>query len=174
MGGELENSKHQLVIDSTSDGGAKWRAGSLHPLETFGQVSGVSCVGTKSTCFAVGQAAEPDPVQIWKAVNGLPSWAAAGWPYGDAPAEIGILDALDCPSSSICYAVGQASTGLTATVFRTTDGGASWLAATVASSVANLDAVSCARPTVCTAVGTTAHDKTAVIVTKDGQHWSSP
>ena len=171
VGGALNNASDHLLIDSTSDGGTKWIAGSLRPTETLGLVSGMSCV--KESCVAVGEAEESDPVQIWKKPGGTTSWDADGWSYGGGPSQLGILDAVACPSATVCYAVGQATTGTTAAIYDSTNGGSSWHPAALSSSIADLEAISCAGITICEAVGTTTNDRTAVVTTTDGRHWTS-
>jgi len=173
VGGALEETGGYLVVDFTSDGGQEWRSGTLSPNETRGSVSGTSCVAATSTCFAVGQAEGTDPPQVWETNEGA-TWRTAGWQYGGGPARLGILRAVDCPTVSRCYAVGQASNGISAVVYSTANGGQKWQPTSLPSSAGELDSVSCPEPTLCAAVGTSRTGTAVVLTTADGELWSSP
>jgi len=172
VGGALRDASDDLVIDLTRDGGVAWEQGGLSPHETLGAVSGTACAWGTSTCLAVGQAEEPDPVQVWKAVGVGTRWATVGWDYGDGPSGLGALNAIVCPSAADCYAVGQAADGVSGAIFSTTDGGQAWRPAQLPASVSDLEAVSCSGPTTCMAVGVSGEGEDAVLTTADGATWS--
>ena len=87
---------------------------------------------------------------------------------GGASAGIGGFDAVACPTTSFCVAVGAngSGSGVAAT---SGDGGTTWTSQTVPSQAPELDAVACANTDDCVAVGSEAE-----LTTMDGGvSWSS-
>jgi hypothetical protein len=94
--------------------------------------------------------------------NGGSTWTAQTAPATNTP-----LNDVNCPSTTVCYAVGGTSSA--ATVIATTNGGTTWTAQTVpsADNVA-LNAVTCTSTTVCFAVGNAVTGTGEITATTNG------
>ena len=172
LGGAIDTkSRGSIALDYTTNGGKTWKQGGPGP-DSVGLVNDISC-SSRSTCVAVGLAQQKNPVTIWKTTSGGAKWATAGWAYGAGPAQLGSLDAVDCPSTSECFAAGLAANATTAALYTTTSGAKTWHRAALPSDVAQLDAITSANATHCIAVGTTASNGPAVVVTTTGTRWAS-
>ena len=172
LGGAIDTkSRGSIALDYTTNGGKTWKQGGPSP-DSVGLVNDISC-SSRSTCVAVGLAQQKNPVTIWKTTSGGAKWATAGWGYGGGPAQLGSLDAVDCPSTSECFAAGSAANATTAPLYTTTSGAKTWHRAALPSDVAQLDAITCASATHCMAVGTTVSNGPAVVVTTNGTRWAS-
>jgi photosystem II stability/assembly factor-like uncharacterized protein len=77
------------------------------------------------------------------------------------------LDAVSCPTPTVCLAVGGDANG-TGAVWRTTDAGVTWAPARVPASVGEVVAVACVSATRCEAVGYLLNSWTAVLASTDG------
>jgi photosystem II stability/assembly factor-like uncharacterized protein len=83
-------------------------------------------------------------------VNGGATWNSQNLPSSGAP-----ISAIDCPSTTTCYATGYAYTDndeYYGDVVATTDGGGSWVIQAVSTSYA-LDGVACVSVTSCHVIG---------------------
>lgn len=76
------------------------------------------------------------------------------WTVNDVPSDVGSLEGISCSGTSDCWAVGTNSTGLSAVVIVTTNGGQSWRSQKVPSSILSLDSVTCPSTSDCWAEGT--------------------
>ena len=129
---------------TTTDAGATWRSDTLPP--NVGIITGISCPSVSRCLVAAG-------VGIVGTGDG-----GIGWTVLFADTAGATVDAVACPSPSICYAVGQTtSDGRTAdaAAIGTTDGGHSWHDFTIpAESVQSgvLTSVACPSTSVCYAI----------------------
>ncbi len=146
----------QGAVLVTSDGGADWRP--MDAPQGAVDVVGVQCTtGQQCTALATDGATywattTTDGGQVWQRGGTLPSGIAG-------------LSSLYC-SSAECLAAGYtaASPGHgTGTVARSTDGGATWAAASVPTGVGLLHDVSCTGGSICLAVGTTSTTTSDVV-----------
>lgn len=79
---------------------------------------------------------------------------------------------VSCPSTSVCTAVGGGKSG-EATIFRTSNGGASWLREPAPPFTPLLSLVSCPTTSFCVAVGRGPYEPTLVETTNAGRSWST-
>jgi photosystem II stability/assembly factor-like uncharacterized protein len=89
---------------------------------------------------------------------------------------IDILDAVSCPSPSVCTAVGStAAGGSPGVIVNSTDGGATWTTQKLPAGLGTLSSVSCASTSVCEALGysNTPSANFAVGTTNGGATWQS-
>jgi len=92
---------------------------------------------------------------------------SASYPSGDLP------QAVSCPTTAECVAVGGSSSGA-GTVLVTTTSGATWVPATVPTGVGTLVGVSCPTTSDCVAVGTATDQDGAILTSTDGgTSWTS-
>ena len=98
------------------------------------------------------------------------------------PAPVNSLSALDCVSSSRCWAVGSSAGGAGtpngAAVITTTDGGTTWTVQPIPATVGYLSGISCSDQRHCTAVGQatqTSNGQAAIIITTTdgGETWNA-
>lgn len=172
VGGIVEITKSGATVDTLArsvDGASSWTA-AASPKSVDLQVSAVSCPSA-SKCFAAATLEQEDPVVVLASTDGGASWHEVGWKPGDGPVALGRIDALSCPTSTTCYAAGEASDGVSAALWRSSDGGATWKVAALPGGLAMLDAISCTSPVHCMAVGMTKADAPAVVVSVDGDTW---
>ncbi|MCL4448382.1 MAG: IPT/TIG domain-containing protein [Actinobacteria bacterium] len=90
-------------------------------------------------------------------------------------APVNNFNSVSCPSSSVCFAVGDNSVGGPA-VYETTDGGTSWSNSTASISpslIGVLSGISCVSQTFCEAVGSDYANSTGIAVGYNGTTWSS-
>jgi photosystem II stability/assembly factor-like uncharacterized protein len=139
------------VILSTNDGGKTW----VKRYEISGWIGDISCPSV-STCFA----AMLD--SILSSSDG-----GATWTRQTVGATSFSLAGIDCPTTTVCYAVGGMSNS-SAAVLYTTNGWGTW---TLNSSVGpnDLNRISCAGVQTCVAVGYAG----STVRTSDGANWSS-
>lgn len=134
--------------NATDVAGPTWEVATLPT--TLGAVDDISCA-TPSLCLAVGHASLTGPIRILKSSNGGASWA----PQTDVPVVTGeqSLDAVACPSTKVCVAVGYSHGS--PLIVATSNGGSSWSQqATPASLTAGeLYAVACASVLDCVVAG---------------------
>jgi photosystem II stability/assembly factor-like uncharacterized protein len=137
----------------TTDGGAHWTADTLNE-----RLSGVSCA-SGSQCVVVSEGASP----ILVSADGGATWNPATVPAGAG------VQAVSCPSTTECVAVGPSSTNAP-TMLTSSDGGRTWSSATPPSGVNSIiDSVSCGTPTTCIAIGPSA----AAWSNNGGQTWTA-
>ena len=152
------------VIAATANGGTTWSKQTA-PSPATVALQGVWCANS-THCVAVGNDVGSSPVIIATA-NGGSTWTAQTAPATNTP-----LNDVNCPSTTVCYAVGGTSSA--ATVIATTNGGTTWTAQTVpsADNVA-LNAVTCTSTTVCFAVGNAVSGTGEIVATTNGgANWS--
>lgn len=91
------------------------------------------------------------------------SWKQVAWFWG-----IGTVEALACPSTSVCVAGGNAAVGL-----RTTDGGKRWAGEMLPYGVTELVAIACPTTSVCEAVArdSTVANEVLLRTTDGGKSW---
>lgn len=120
------------VITATTNGGATWN---LQTSGTTQSLLGVSCPNA-STCYAVDGAGSAG--HVFATTNGGTSWAL------QFTAAV-YLDAINCPSVSVCYGGGLG-------YVLTTDGGASWTTSYFSSNPIGWATASCPSASVCYAL----------------------
>jgi photosystem II stability/assembly factor-like uncharacterized protein len=129
-----------------------------------GSFNAVTCVSA-TACFAAG--ADPNGSgAISSTTNGRSGWLARSVPSG-----VATLDAITCPTTTDCIAVGQGA------ILNTTDGGQSWRLQTP-SAQTTLLGVACATKTDCLSVGVAPNRTGAAFprmmrTTDGGTSWSS-
>ena len=136
---------------------------------TPGALSALSCA-TASDCMA----AESGDVLV--TTNGGTNWTTV-----NAPAGIGQVDALSCPSSTTCTVVGVGAQSNLPVVAATTNGGMSWTNQNLPPGLVQLTGISCPSTTTCSAVGAwsgaadPAPGETAAVVTttSGGATWTA-
>lgn len=137
----------------THDGGATWHAG---PSGIFGAVACVSA----QTCYALGTAgSNPTGSSVLATTDGGLTWTARTVPV------LNVIDTgpgLVCVSAATCYA------SFAGFLWRTTDGGATWLQAPGAPT--GYSDLACPAETVCYAVGFGGK----IVKTADGLTWQEP
>jgi photosystem II stability/assembly factor-like uncharacterized protein len=106
------------------------------------------------------------------------------WSAVDLPAGTGVLNAVACPSASVCEAVGLGlGPGAGGVAVRTTDGGATWSASELPAGTGALQAVACPSVTACEVLGVNtsalagvalrATDGVALRTTDGGTKWAA-
>lgn len=152
------------TIVETTDGGATW---TKKPSGTAAELNGVSCT-TSSRCSAVGSGgtiiATHDAGQSWSSQTSGTDSALRG---------------VSCASASTCYAVGDlyvthpgsipGTTGYTAGVLITGDGGSTWTPRDTNTLARRLHSISCPTASTCFAGG----DAEVIVATGNGgSTWS--
>ena len=152
------------LIVATANGGSTWTK-QTPPTSTTTALGGVSCA-TSTHCIAVGNVVGSSP-EIIATSNGGSTWTAQ-----TAPATNTLLNDVNCPSTTTCYAVGGSSS--VATLLATINGGTTWTAQTPASGDNQaLNAVTCTSITVCFAVGNAVTGTGEITATTNGgSNWS--
>jgi photosystem II stability/assembly factor-like uncharacterized protein len=173
---------------TTDDGGQTWTSlpGPSQLSSSF-QFRSVSCT-TATSCVAIGGASptaggSSEVYYSLGTTDGGQSWSDSAFPEGFVPT------AIQCSASGACMASGfeQPSTpppappapqGVAGEALYSTDGGATWAAASVPSEAGPIVSVSCGTGGACTAVtfGSKINDGTAsqVLTTVDGgQTWTA-
>jgi photosystem II stability/assembly factor-like uncharacterized protein len=182
--GEAYSTNGGAVAIRTTDGGLKWAGGAKFP-SNIAQLSGVSCP-TTSTCEAVGESFTYSSGYTVRGVSPLatcPGTSTCRMESGDIPAYpyalrttdggtrwvgtklpagVGLLDAIACPTPSVCEAVGshaapssaaaRASAPAVAAV-GSVDGGTAWATQPLPAGIAALKSVACPSPYDCYAAG---------------------
>jgi hypothetical protein len=152
----------EVAVSSTDPGAgasAKWSISGTFSVE--GQLLGVSCASS-SLCVAV------DPQQADSTVDPTKG-SSATWTSGSIlPPSVGdtFIDAVSCPSVTLCVAVGEASSSRNLPAVLTTrdpaePAKARWHQGTVKRDGTVFDAVSCGSVSFCAAVGDRAAITTA-------------
>jgi len=151
----------------TSRSGASWKL----QLETIPEVGGsyddVACASTKQ-CVAVGDI-DTGPTSgigaIAVTTDGGVKWTTKGIPSAFS------LSGVSCPSTTVCFAVGFASTEDSPSLLKTTNGGGSWTEQSVPSAFGRLTDVACASTKSCEAVGDAGSGGPLIIGTANGSSW---
>ena len=141
-----EGIKPSFIL-ATSDAGTTWLP--LSPATQFAYYLGVSCPAIR-TCIVVGDQACCSNDDFLRTVDGGATWTAGASASGEVP-----LRAITCSSSSICSAVGIASSnllGTTSVVDTTSDGGMHWSSQALGTRE-TINAISCPAPSYCYAAG---------------------
>jgi photosystem II stability/assembly factor-like uncharacterized protein len=143
-------------VVATTTGGAAWRKSA--PQGTTDVLLSISCPGA-SDCYAAGISPGLDPGGIEVTHDGGNTWTKHGLIGADS------ADAMSCPSTTTCFAVGWPGA-----IYQTVDGGTTWTPEPNALTGADvsLESVSCVSSTACTAVGTSG----VVLATSDGVTWN--
>jgi photosystem II stability/assembly factor-like uncharacterized protein len=152
------------LIVATANGGSSWSK-QTPPTSTTVALGGVSCA-TSTHCIAVGNDVGSSPVII-ATINGGSTWTAQ-----TAPATTTPLNDVNCPTTTVCYAVGGSASA--ATLLATINGGSTWTAQTAPSGDNQaLNAVTCTSTTVCFAVGNAVTGTGEIAATTNGgANWS--
>ena len=145
---------------TSTDGGTSWARSNTPP--GFDGLTGVACASA-STCVAVGNA-NGSAAAIRTSDAGR-SWSAADITPNAA------FDAISCPSTLICLAVGTNSAATRGLVARTTDGGASWSLQKPPPAATDLYAVSCPTSDHCVTVGKAAGPAPIFFTSDGGASW---
>ena len=144
------------AVVATTDGGATW---TLEQDPTGAAVvTAVDCP-SKRLCLAL----DTDGTSYWSLVttDGGAIWTREG----DLPAALTAPDGLACPSTLLCLVAGYSPTGPgtgSGAIAMTTDGGATWGAATLPAGVGILRGVTCAGA-ICLAAGTSSTATTGFV-----------
>jgi photosystem II stability/assembly factor-like uncharacterized protein len=182
--GEIDSTNGGAVALRTTDGGANWVGGEKFPSNIAG-LTGVACP-TTSTCEAVGSSYAigggytlggdyaplscPGPSTCRVAAGDVPAYpyalrttdGGARWVSTKLPAGVGAIDAIACPTPSVCEAVGShAAASSTAAkdttpavaAVRSIDGGTTWASQPLPAAITALKGVACPSPYDCYAAG---------------------
>jgi hypothetical protein len=161
----------------------RWSGGSWAPQAipdpngaTSSVLNGVSCPSTRA-CTAVGYSINGSGVYVTLAER----WNGSGWVLQSTPTPSGagnsLLNAVSCPSTSVCTAVGYYyNSADVAVTLAERWNGSSWdIQTTPNQSTSNneFNAVSCPSTSVCTAVGEYELEKEVTLAERwDGSNWS--
>lgn len=119
----------------------------------------VACV-TSSSCFAAGASGNGQGA-LSTSTNGGSTWTSVPTPSG-----LPTLDALSCPTTSLCVAGGPG------VLVRSSDAGVTWTVAAPPTTDMTILGMSCSSSSLCTAVGVTpgvdAPDPGAIVTSLDG------
>ncbi len=140
------------TLERTTDGGASWSNVGKIPELSFVQTLACPAV---DRCYAGAYAYTP---LVLMTADGGARWRAEGLPGGS---DHGVYS-LSCPAVNVCEALVRGLGGRPDEyphLFRTTDGGASWLPQPLPGSISDLQAVSCANVEDCAAVGSRTADQ---------------
>jgi photosystem II stability/assembly factor-like uncharacterized protein len=161
-----EASAHVIGMAVTEDGGRTWHQVPLSSLS--GSLMAVSCPDTRS-CLAVGEVTNPR-ASAGDAIALLSSDGGKTWSRPLLGSSVPPLDALSCPTTTHCVAVGGYSHGPIAITY-TSDGGAAWSTARAPAREGVLGGVSCVTQGRCVAAG----GSPAVVVTSSdgGVSWTA-
>ncbi|MDQ1476482.1 MAG: hypothetical protein QOE62_1711 [Actinomycetota bacterium] len=147
----------------------------IPPSAAGGSFGAVSCSGP-GACLAVGAfqvVGDPDPLALVERWSGG-SWSILPAPDGSSQSE---LRSTDCPSPTLCFAVGSSIDQRGTTLIGRWDG-TSWSVLTspnpVGATKSQLTQIACASVTSCFAVGDSIFDGNDVALVErwDGAHWS--
>jgi hypothetical protein len=136
---------------------------------TPGDLSAISCA-TTSDCMAV------ESGYVVVTTNGGTNWTTE-----NAPAGIGQINAISCPSATTCTVVGYGAPTNLPVLATTTNGGMSWTDQSLPPGLIQLLGISCPSTTTCSAVGAwngsaapSAEETAAVVTTTNGgASWTS-
>ena len=100
-------------------------------------------------------------VTVLTVVGGVPAGAQASatansgstWTTQTVPSGTSYLNAIACPSTTTCYAVGQNNSNAVGVILATTNSGSTWTTQTLPSGTALLYGIACTSTTTCYAVG---------------------
>ncbi len=163
----------------TTNGGRTW-VGEMLPSGVT-EITGVACP-SKSVCEAIGHdsATSGATAALLRTTDGGVSWVSEKLPAGMGGTVTGsvtstVLNAIACPSKSICEAVGGFgnSSGEVVVALRTTDGGRSWVRRTIPGN-GTVSAVACPSASTCEALFRVNGPGTEVVLrtTNGGKSWS--
>jgi photosystem II stability/assembly factor-like uncharacterized protein len=160
---------------TTDNGGASWISRAV-PTSALPSVA-VACRSTLCVSLGYSESAIPSyaSADILISRDAGEKWSTS---VRRVP-SVSDLYGVSCPSTTVCEAVGTgytpterrrtpAPTSLWPALFRTTNGGSSWIRQVGPSSAADLDSVVCLSPSRCIAVGSTSSSLGAVLITGDG------
>ena len=163
----------------TTNGGRTW-VGEMLPSGVT-EITGVACP-SKSVCEAIGHdsATSGATAALLRTTDGGVSWVSEKLPAGMGGTVTGsvtstVLNAIACPSKSICEAVGGFgnSSGEVVVALRTTDGGRSWVRRKIPGN-GTVSAVACPSASTCEALFRVNGPGTEVVLrtTNGGKSWS--
>ncbi len=163
----------------TTNGGRTW-VGEMLPSGVT-EITGVACP-SKSVCEAIGHdsATSGATAALLRTTDGGVSWVSEKLPAGMGGTVTGsvtstVLNAIACPSKSICEAVGGFgnSSGEVVVALRTTDGGRSWVRRKIPGN-GTVSAVACPSASTCDALFRVNGPGTEVVLrtTNGGKSWS--
>jgi photosystem II stability/assembly factor-like uncharacterized protein len=97
------------------------------------------------------------------------------WNRHDLPKAAAQLHAVDCPTTTICFALSSGTaadpTAQVAHALSSADGGQTWQFGSVSDKQLTLRYLSCPAPTTCLAAGYDRHSAAALLLTTDGMSW---
>src|ERR1017187_314861 len=123
-------------------------------------------------------------VTVLTVVGGVPAGAQASatansgstWTTQTVPSGTSYLNAIACPSTTTCYAVGENNSNSGAIILATTNSGSTWTTQTVPSGTNYLKAIACPSTTTCYAVGEDSSGSGGAIILatiNSGSTWSA-
>jgi len=160
-------------VSGESSASAAGPAGSWQVERTYaptpGGLSAISCA-TTIDCMAV------ESGEVVVTTNGGTNWTTE-----NAPAGMGQINAISCPSATTCMVVGYGAPINLPVLAATTNGGMSWTNQNLPPGVIQVLGISCPSTTTCSAVGAwtgaaapSAEEDAAVITTTNGgANWTS-
>jgi hypothetical protein len=124
--------------------------------------------------LAVQRLAAVGAVALFALAAAAPSVAPAWRVTASYPLAAGQLDAVACPTSTICEAVGLNTASTGAVAVRTTNGGTSWSAGTLPAGAASLGGLSCRSASFCVATGEGSVGGLVLVTDNGGASWKAP
>jgi photosystem II stability/assembly factor-like uncharacterized protein len=172
-----------LLLSST-DEGSSWQGFGV-PGGIFGEVNSVACLPSTTTCVMVGENAlgieDPNvPALAFITTDDGVSWVSDSSLF---PSGTSSMNAIACPTSAVCFAVGYPLTnGGTMVGATTSDGGQTWTSITGPAGVTAVDPdgndgfgfqnLSCGSASTCVVVGQNTTGPTAAFTTDSAATWT--
>jgi photosystem II stability/assembly factor-like uncharacterized protein len=165
------------LISSTSNGGRSWHGSSVANGGSAG--GGAIACANPSDCWVLGT--DFSPVEVFSTVDAGAMWsghtfaAPSATPSSRSVGVDGPGNSISCPTTSDCAALGLDAVGIT----RTTDGGRTWIPATVVAPTGTfVDGIDCPVASTCWAVGgsgtiLTPEPAAVLLSTDGGARWKS-
>jgi hypothetical protein len=164
--GDSSDTQNQAIVVTTTDSGATWTPEYLPtPSSTF-LGSPIACPSV-TACFVSDY--KSSAYQIQATTDSGSTWTAQ-----KLPKDSGHISALACPSTSICYGVGENATdhdgqiSIFGEIVVTTDSGATWQYQVIPSGTSSISAATCPSTTSCFVQGTETGTGGAVVLEGTG------
>lgn len=132
----------------------------------LGGVTAALAGSSRSSSFPNANGPVTSPTTISSGPPAPPTAPVLSTP-GGAVSGVGAFNAIACPNTSTCVAVGATNSG-SAAISVSNDGGDSWTSQPLSSTTPELDAVSCNSSTACVAVG----PDVALTTSDGGMQWT--
>lgn len=152
----------------TVNSGATWTLQDETIPETGGRYADVSCSNT-ADCIAAGSI-DTGPTSGMGALARTTD-AGVHWSFTAVNSAFD-LSGVSCPSTTVCFAVGLASTQSSAILLKTINGGASWQPQTLPSGIGRLTDVACFSTVRCEGIGVASGGTLAIVGTTSGATWT--